>query len=170
LRLVHEGDVAAGHACAGDGNEAEERPIADEEGGDDADEDGHTRFEFHGGEENEAGAEIAEGDAREDSVETHGVEMKVREAVDDDAEKKQDDRAAKGVEKERLARRSAGEPGSGGEDGGDTDQKEEGGEDEIGGSEAVPHCVFKRPVGAAAVAVVVDENHKADGEAAQEIE
>ena len=153
-------------AVSGNRNEAHQYPVADEYGDYERDLAAPPRAkDIERGDD-----EIADSDAREDSVEAHGVEMKVREAVDDDAEEKQDDRAAKGVEKERLARRSAGEPGSGGEDGGDTDQKEEGGEDEIGGSEAVPHCVFERPVGAAAVAVVVDEDHEADGEAAEEIE
>ena len=57
-----------------------------------------------------------------------------------------------------------------GEDGGDADEEEEGGEDEVGGGEAVPVGVLHGPVGLVAAAVVVDHDHEADGEAAKDVD
>jgi len=55
LGLVHEGDVAGRDASARDGDEAEQCPVADQEGRDDADEEGHAGLELHGGDENQTG-------------------------------------------------------------------------------------------------------------------
>ena len=63
-----------------------------------------------------------------------------------------------------------GEAGLRGEDGGDADEEEEGGEDEVGGGEAVPVGVLHGPVGLVAAAVVVDHDHEADGEAAEDVD
>ena len=163
---IQNRDLARWRAVAGDRDEAHQEPVTDECG------DGEPCLAAPpGAEDIERGDdEVADCYARKDSIEAHGVEVKKRKAVDDDAEEKEDDRAAKRVQKKRLAGSSAGEPGGGGEDGGDADEKEEGGEDEIGWREAVPLCVVEHPVGVAAIAVVVDEDHEADGKAAQEVE
>src|ERR1017187_988604 len=162
---IQQWDLVRWRPVAGNWDEAHQEPVADECG------DGERCLAAPlGAEDIERGDdEVADCDARKDTIEAHGVEVEEREAVDDDAEEKEDDRAAKGMEEERLAGGSVGEAGGSGEDGGDADEKEESGEDEIGGSKAIPLRVLERPVGGGAAAVV-DEDHEADGEAAQEIE
>ena len=67
--VVEQRDVVGGDAVAGDGNEAHEDPVADEAGG------GDCGFVLPGGgiEVEDGDDEVADGDAREDSVEAHGV-------------------------------------------------------------------------------------------------
>jgi len=43
-------------------------------------------------------------------------------------------------------------------------------EDEVGWGEAVPGGVLEGPIGLGLVAIVVDEDHEGDGEAAQDVE
>ncbi len=154
-----------GNTVAGDGNEAHEDPIADETG------DGECGFVLPRGavDVEDADEEVADGDAREDSIEAHGGEMEEGEAVDEEAEQKEDDGAADGVEDEGGFGVAFGEAGLRGEDGGDADEEEEGGEDEVGGGEAVPVGVLHGPVGLVA-AVVVDHDHEAEGEAAEDVD
>src|SRR6202044_3495580 len=141
-----------------------------EEGGDDAHEDGHTRFEFHGGDENEAGAEIAEGDAREDSVEAHGVPVHVREE-DEDVLQEEDFQTAKNyMAGERLAAVAFCGAGVERKDDGGTDQEEESWEDEVGEGPAIPRGVVERREDVVPIAGIVDQDHEGDGDAAEEVD
>jgi len=164
--LVEEWDLVGGDAVAGDRDEAHEDPIA-EETGDGEDELVLPRraVEIEDGHD-----EIADGDARKDSVKAHGVEMEEGEAVDEQAEEKEGDGSANGVEEKRGFAVAFGETRLRGEDGGDADEEEEGGEDEVGGGEAVPVGVLHGPVGVVASTVVVDHDHEADGEAAEDVD
>ena len=96
--------------------------------------------------------------------------MEEGEAVDEEAEEIEGDGSADGVEEEGGFGVAFGEAGLRGEDGGDADEEEEGGEDEVGGGEAVPVSVLHGPVGLVATAVVVDHDHEADGEAAEDVD
>ena len=83
---VHEGNVAARHADARNGNPPEEDPIADER---------HSeRYSFGGGalipEIEQANDEITDGDALQHAVEAHVTEREEREVVDYDTENDQD--------------------------------------------------------------------------------
>jgi hypothetical protein len=98
------------------------------------------------------------------------VEIEVWIAVDQQAEHEEDDGSAQRVEDERLPGDAPGEARGGGEDDGDADQKKKDWKDEIGWGEAVPGGVFEGPVGVGSVAVVVDEDHEGDGEAAQDVQ
>ena len=71
---VEEGDVVGGDAEAGDGDEAHERPVADEQGGGDGEEGAGAL----GDEADEAGDEVAEGDAGEDSEDAEVGVVEVR--------------------------------------------------------------------------------------------
>ena len=75
LGHVHEGNVAAGHADAGDGNPAEEDPVADEASGE--------SDPLGGGavvpEIEEADDEVADADSLEHAVEAHVRQVEERE-------------------------------------------------------------------------------------------
>ena len=89
--------------------------------------------------------------------------------VDDDAEEDEDDGADDGVLCELGAGGAFGEARVEGEDDGDADDEDEGGEDEVGWSEAVPVGVIHESPGTGAT-VVVDHDHEGDGDAADHVE
>lgn len=74
------------------------------------------------------------------------------------------------MEEQGRALGSPGEARVSGEDERDADDEEEGREDEIGRGPAVPGGVLEDPVGVTLVAVVVDEDHEGDSDAAEHVE
>ena len=143
VQRVHERHAAGGDAVTGDGDKAEKYPVADQDG------DKERQFiappladQIQGSDD-----EIADGNARKNSEETHGVQVEKREAVDQDAEQKQDDGASDNLQKQLLFGDAARESRSCGDDGGDSDNEEERGKDDIGWGAAVPFRVKQRPVG-----------------------
>ena len=88
-----------GDAEAGDGDEAHERPVADEEGGGD----GEQGAGALGGEADEAGDEVAEGDAGEDSVDAEVGVVEVGIEAEEEVEGEDDGGAAEDVEGEGAA-------------------------------------------------------------------
>src|SRR5882757_2212929 len=95
--------------------------------------------------------------------------MEKRGAVHDEAEQEDDDGSTYGVGEERGTADSVCQARLGGEDDGRSNQKEEGGKDQVGGGEAVPLCVLQGPEGAVAT-VIVHKDHEGDGEAAQQVD
>src|SRR5271165_7121044 len=160
--LIHEGNVAAWHARSGDRDVAQENPVADDsdDGCDDLGADALVPYV------EKADDEIADGDALEDSIDAEMIEREERKAVDDAAEREDDESPLHGVAGKLGARCSALDAGMKGEHDGGADDEDKGGEDEVGGGEAVPLGVVHEVPGAGA-AVVVDHDHEGDGDAAE---
>ena len=96
-------------------------------------------------------------------------EFEEREAVDDDAEEDEDEGADDGVLCEFGSRVAFGNARVEGEDDRNADNKDECGEDKVGGGEAVPVGVIHE-VPRAGATVVVDHDHEGDGDAADDVE
>ncbi len=172
LILVEEGDVADGEAGAGDGDPAHQDPVGDQGDYDD----GEFGLPAAVPEVEEAGDEVADRDALQDAVDAPARWVDVREGleeaaeiVNDDAEGEEGGGAADGLPGELGAGDAAGKAGFEGEDDRGSDDKEESGEDEVGGGEAVPVGVLHEPPGVVG-AIVVDHDHEGDGEAAEDVE
>ena len=90
MQRVHERHAAGGDAVAGDGHKAQEYPIADEN----RDEERQLVAPTLAEQVESRDDEIADGNARKNSEETHGVQVEEGEAVDQNAEQKQDDGAS----------------------------------------------------------------------------
>ena len=95
--------------------------------------------------------------------------MEEGEAVDDNAEEKENDGADDGVPGEFGARGAFGQSRVEGEDDGDAHDEDKGGKDQVGGREAVPVGVIHEAPRAGA-SVVVDHDHEGDGDAAHDVE
>lgn len=170
---VEQGDVVGGYTEAGDGDEAQEGPVADEEGC----RDGEQRGDAAGEEAEEADDEVADGDAGEDAVDAEGGEVEAGKGGEEEVEKKDGGGATNDAEREPVAGGAiedagwaAGDAGGEREDDGGADEEEEGGEDEVGEGEAVPLRVEELAVAVCGVFGVVDEDHKGDGDAAEDID
>ena len=74
------------------------------------------------------------------------------------------------VQEERHLRRPARQARFSREDGGESNQEKKCGEYQVGWREAIPGSVFQRPIGVFAIGIVIDQDHEADGEAAQRVD
>jgi hypothetical protein len=155
----------AGHAHSGNGNPTDENPITDEttEEGDPFARDALIP------QVKEPDGKIADGDPLQHAVEAHMRKVKVGEAVDDDTEQNQDNRADDRVLRKLRARCTPGEACVGREDDGDTNDEDERGKDQVSGCEAIPVGVVHE-VPRARAAIVVDHDHEGDGDAADHVE
>ena len=124
----------------------------------------------------EAGDQVADGDALQDAVDAPIAWSEVgrmvdngAEVIDHKSEAKEGGGAADGLHSELGAGDAFGETGLEGEDDGGSDDEEEGGEDEVGGCESVPLGVPHEPPGAGLAGIVVDHDHEGDGEAAEDV-
>ena len=131
---------------------------------------GHARLELHRRDENEAGEEIAERNAREHSVQTHGVVVHVREEDQDVLQEEDFEAAENHVAGERFAAVAFCGAGVERKDDGRADEEEEGWEDEVGEGPAVPWRVIEGMEDVVRIARIVDEDHEGDGEAAEEVD
>ena len=95
--------------------------------------------------------------------------MEEGKVVHDEAKEDEQERPAAGVNEELCARGSTRDTGCRGQDGGDTDQKQEGGKYEIGCGEAVPTGVAQLREGRR-THLIVDDDHECDRQAAQHVE
>jgi len=123
---VHERDIPARKAEAGNGSEAEKGPIA-EQADDDGDElaaAGEVEFE-------DGRSEIAEGDALGDAFEAEGVEVQAVDGrgVDEQADGDEDEGTFEGVKKDLTAGLAASEARGERENDGDADEEEKGRKD-----------------------------------------
>src|ERR1035437_2113897 len=146
-------------AEAGDGREAHEGPVADEECGGD-------RYECSraaGDEADETRYEVADGDAGEDAIDAKVSHVEVREGGEEHLDDEDGYRATEHVEGKGSLRIAAGDAAFQREDDGRADEEEEVGKDEIGKGESIPFCVIELRVDVAPVAGIVDENHEGDG-------
>ena len=76
---VEDGDSVGGYAEAGNGHEAHQHPIADQQGRGDAEQNSGAVADIPYGKADEGRDEVAEGDAGEDSVEAEVSEVEVWE-------------------------------------------------------------------------------------------
>src|SRR4029079_8877660 len=113
--------------------------------------------------------EVADGDALQDAVETHVVELEERKAVDHDAEQAQDDCPLGGVPYDLPARRAARQPGLDGKHRRDTHQEHESRKHEVGGGQTVPGGVIHE-LPRSMAAVVVDHDHERDRDPARHVQ
>lgn len=159
-------DAVAGAIEQGDGDEAHERPVADEEGdGDDGQVAGAD-----GDEADESGCEVAEGDASKDTVDAEVGVVEVGEGGEGHLDGEDVEAAAEDVEGQGAFRVAAGDAGAEREDDGAADEKEKVGEDDVRKCEAVPGGVVELGVGVGPVAGIVHQNHEGDGETAEDID
>ena len=166
MQRVHKWNAVGGNAVAGYGHKAQQYPVADQNC------DEQRQFVAPSlAEQIESGNdEIADGNARKNSEETHCVQVKEGEAVDHDAEQKQNDGAPDNLQKQLLLRYAARKSRRSRNDSGDSDDEQKRGEDDIGGGATVPLRVKQRPVGRIKIPGIVDQNHERDGEAAEKVE
>ena len=174
---IEDGHGVGGDAEAGDRHEAHEGPVADEQRGGDGGERAGAVARVPDGEADEAGDEVADGDAGEDSEDAQVGEVEVGERAEEQFDG-EDDGGRGGTTcraRVRLAaypecRQGYGRCGRDGKDDGDADEEEEVGEDEVGEGEAVPFGVVELGVDVVPVAGIVDEDHERDGEAAEDVD
>lgn len=163
---VEDGHVMCRDAVAGDGDEAHERPVSDEETGSD----GKERAGSLCREADETGDEVADCNSGEDSEDAEMGVVEVRIEAEEEIESEDGGAAADDVKAECAAGFALADARIQRQDNGGADEEEEVGEDDVGEGEAVPGGVVKLGEGVGPVAGIVDKNHEGDGEAAENVD
>lgn len=163
---IEDGHVVGGDTEARDGDEAYQHPVTDKQDGADGEEPVSPLCD----EADETGAEIAEGDPREDAVEAEVGVVEVGVEAEEEIDSEDDGRPAEDVKGQGAARFPSADAGLEREDDGGADDEEEVGEDEVGKGETVPFSVVQLRIGVGPVTGIIDQDHEGDGDSAKDVD